>query len=317
MSIQGKTRENVEFKEQEKFVGLFEAKIVAVNPTIEQFKTLLNIELKEDSKQTDYLSENKEGNTVLRVDFWLENIKTSDNEFPQRFKKTFFLEDNVRTNKDDDKNQYINTIGDTSWARNENHFKEMIADNSLSTGYRKFLTDFTKRDFREANQGEEKLYGFLRTWLGRLDYRDPDTQILQEWKKLMKGNVKELKDQIDGEYSTSFIALATIKTTEKTDEDGNINIVEYQNIWDEFLPSYLLPNFSKVDYNNAKTISLLTEADPKSLKYFEKFVVNINSQYGCKDYFKLKEISVYNSNENLVTSNEVILKEEENDDLPY
>jgi hypothetical protein len=34
-----------------KKVGLFEAKVIAVNPTIEEYKTLFDIELKDDSKE--------------------------------------------------------------------------------------------------------------------------------------------------------------------------------------------------------------------------------------------------------------------------
>ncbi len=36
------------------------------------------MELKEDSKAAQYLGE-KDGNTTLRVDFWLQDIKSKDN----------------------------------------------------------------------------------------------------------------------------------------------------------------------------------------------------------------------------------------------
>jgi hypothetical protein len=88
--IGGNKREVTEGNfEQEKVVGIFSAKVVAINPTIEQFKSLLGIELKEDSKATDYLSENKDGNTTLRVDVWLEDVTTSESEHPRRIKKSY------------------------------------------------------------------------------------------------------------------------------------------------------------------------------------------------------------------------------------
>ena len=74
MSIGGKQRESQENGEYKKRVGLFEAKIVAINPTAEQYKNLLNIELKEDSKATEYLGTNNDGNDYLRVDVWLEEV---------------------------------------------------------------------------------------------------------------------------------------------------------------------------------------------------------------------------------------------------
>ena len=105
MSIGGKQRESQENGEYKKRVGLFEAKIVAINPTAEQYKNLLNIELKEDSKATEYLGTNNDGNDYLRVDVWLEEVKDGN-----KFKKTFFLEDKIRENKDGTKKQYINNV---------------------------------------------------------------------------------------------------------------------------------------------------------------------------------------------------------------
>ena len=61
------------------------------------------------------------------------------------------------------------------------------------------------RDYRVAFVGEEDLYNFMRTWLGDLDYRDADTILQLEWKKLMKGNVKDIKDQIDGEWCYNLL----------------------------------------------------------------------------------------------------------------
>ena len=44
MNIGGKKRENTENSDYSKRVGLFEAKVIAINPTAEQYKNLLNIE---------------------------------------------------------------------------------------------------------------------------------------------------------------------------------------------------------------------------------------------------------------------------------
>ena len=296
MNIGGKKREQLENVEQEKVVGIFPAKVVAINPTIEQFKSLLDIELKEDSKVTDYLSENKDGNTTLRVDVWLEDITTSANDKPRRIKKSFFLEDKERENKDGTKKQYINNIGICTWAEDESQFPKW----------------FSNRDYRQAYVGEEKLYGFVRTWLGALDYKDEDTVLSLEWKKLMKGNVKDLKDQLDGDFCTNVLALATIKTVEKTNaESGEVEIKEYQSIYDEFLPAYYLKNFKTTDYDNSRTQDLLKAKLSKDLKPVERFVVNLTGEYGCKEFYSLKELHTYNSGDNLVSSNEPLSTEDD------
>ncbi len=43
----------------------------------------------------------------------------------------------------------------------------------------------------------------MRTWLGELDYRDAETTLQLDWNKLMRGNVRDVKSQIGGEWSTN------------------------------------------------------------------------------------------------------------------
>ena len=280
-NIGGKKRENTgnggDFK---KFVGLFEAKVIAVNPTAEQFKDVLGMEIKEDSKATEYLSE-RDGNTVLRVDFWLEEVKNQD-----KFKVSFFLEDKERDNKDGTKQQYINEIGMCSWADDVNNLPEW----------------FSNRDYRQANVGEEDLYNFLRTWLCELDYRHADTTLTLEWKKLMKGNVRDLKDQVGGEWCGNVVASAIVITKEK---DGEIK--EYQGIYNRaFLPAYSLKNFRLVDYSDRKIVAGLQTKKSKDLKPHERFVLNMSGEYGCKDYYTFADLREYNPDDNLVASDKVI-----------
>jgi hypothetical protein len=282
-NIGGKKKENanLESKEFAKKVGLFEAKIIAVNPDIEEYKEVLGMELKADSKAVEYLGESKDGNKTLRLDFWLEEAKTSD-----KLKVTFFLENKMKENKDQTKKQYINSVGTCSWAADANDLASW----------------FTTRDYRPAFVGEEELYNFLRTWLGNLDYRDAETVLELDWKKLMNGNVRDLKSQIDGEWATPVVALATIKTVEK---DGEMK--EYQGVYNKaFLSSYNLKFFRTVDYNNPKTQASLRDKKSKDLKPHERFVVNITGEYGCKDFFILKDAKEYNADDNLVASDAVI-----------
>jgi hypothetical protein len=281
MNIGGKKKEQSQLPEFTKKVGLFEAKVLAINPNAEEYKDVLGIEVKEDSKSLEYLGTSQEGNTTLRVDVWLEDVKSAD-----KFKVTFFLEDKERTNKDGNKKQYINSIGTCSWGE---------SPNSLPSW-------FTSREYRVAFTGEEDLYNFLRTWLGNLDYRDAETTLQLDWKKLMKGNVKDLRDQIDGEWSTSIVALATVKTVIKEDETK-----EYQSIYNKaFLPSYSIKQFRLVDFSNPGVIGSLRTKKSKDLKPHERFVLNVSGEYGCKDFFILKDLKEYNPEENVVASDKTL-----------
>lgn len=280
-SIGGKKREQTQLPEFTKKVGLFEANVVAINPTAEEYKDLLNIELKEDSKAVEYLGKSNDGNTTLRVDVWLEDVKSRE-----KFKAVFFLEDKAKENKDQTKKQYINAVGSCSWADDPNNLPEW----------------FASRDYRVAFVGEEELYNFLRTWLGNLDYRDAETTLQIDWKKLMKGNVKDMKDQIGGELCTTFVAMATIKTVIKEDESK-----EYQSIYNKaFLPAYSLKNFRLVNYADNKILQTLREKKSKELKPHERFVLNVTGDYGCKEFYILKDLKEYNADDNLVASDKAI-----------
>ena len=320
MGIGGSKREVTNFTEVQKFVGLFEGRVVAVNPSAEEFAKLTeqpeDWKPKEDSKQFEYLGESKDGNVYLRVDIWLEDVKKRKRKekreveevvngekvmvkkwfeygepLNEKFKVTFFLEDKQRENKDGSKKQYINSVGMCTWAEDENDLHDW----------------FKERDYRTAFSGEEDLYNFMRKWLSKLDYRNVETVLELEWKKLMRGNVKELRDQINGEWSDTVVPLATVETKEK--EDGSV--VEYQKIYNrDFLYPYSMKFFRTIDYHNPEVIEKLKAKKPKELKPHEKFVLGVtDEEYGCKDYYILKDLTEYDASMNFAASEKTITDE--------
>lgn len=280
-SIGGKKKEQVQQPEFTKKVGLFEANVIAINPSAEEYKDLLNIELKEDSKVVEYLGKSQDGNTTLRVDVWLEDVKSKE-----KFKVSFFLEDKERENRDGTKKQYINSVGSCTWADDPNNLPDW----------------FTSRDYRVAFTGEEDLYNFLRTWLGNLDYRDAETTLQIDWKRLMKGNVKDIREQVGGELATTFVAMATVKTVVKDDEAR-----EYQSVYNKaFLPAYSLKNFRLVNYSDTKVLETLRQKKTRDLKPHERFVVNVTGEYGCKEFYIFKDLKDYSADDNFVASDKAI-----------
>lgn len=283
MAVGGQKRENtggsgVEFVKK---VGIFEAKVIAINPTPEDYKDLLGIDLPEESKATEYLSVGTDGTSKIRVDVWLEDVKTSD-----KFKVTFFMEDSKKENKDRTKKQYINNIGISSWASSEDNLPSW----------------FVKRDYRVAYSGEAEFVEFLRMWLGGLDFMHEDTELMLEWKKVISGNLKEWKDEIDGDWCQTVGVLATVKSVEK---DGEVK--SYQSVYNRgFFPGYSIKNMRMIDYNNPEIIRQLGFKKSKDLKMHERFVLNVTGEYGCKDFYTFKELSVYDPEANLVESDKVI-----------
>ena len=286
-NIGGEKRQSVQFEEKEfaKKIGLFEARVIAVNPTTEEYADVLGRQLKEDSKATEYLGTSKDGNARLRIDFWLEEVKTQE-----KFKLTFFIENKEKENKDQTKKQYINNIGRCTWADSPNNLP----------------TWFKERENRVAFVGEEDLFNFLRSWLSNINFSSEKSILQLEFNKLIKGNVKELKEQINGEWATNIVALATV--TSKETPDGT---KEYQAIYSKaFLPPYSIKAFRLIDYNKAEAISALRQKSQKELKPHERFVLNVVGEYGCKDFFTFKELKEYNSEDNLVSSDKVIAEDD-------
>jgi hypothetical protein len=130
-----------------------------------------------------------------------------------------------------------------------------------------------------------------------------ENSILQaDWKKLMKGNVSELKGQVDGAYCTNIGALATIIMKEKDGESK-----EYQGVYNKaFLPAYALKNFRLINYSDGKVQSALRGKKLKELKPHERFVINVTGEYGCRDFYILHDLKQYNTEDNLVASDAVL-----------
>jgi hypothetical protein len=276
-TIKGKVREQTE--DFGKKIGMVEVSVIAINPTIEQYADVLGIELKEDSKAANYLGESNDGNNYVRVDFWLQTVKDG-----QKFKTSFFLEDKNRMNKDETKQQYINNIGVCSWAADEDTLPSW----------------FAKRDYRNAYSGEEDFYAFLRNWLGGLDYRDEDTELQLSWKDLMKGKLKDIQELIEGDYATSFVAMATV-IIKGEGEDTK----EYQGIYNKgFLPAYTMRHFTVVDYSNPEILARVQAKVGKDLKPHERFMKNASGEYGCKDIYSFKPMAEYIAEEHFQASDE-------------
>lgn len=278
--IKGKVREQSE--EIVKKIGMAEVEVIAINPTEEEFKSILGMELKENSKAATYLGESKDGNAYLRVDFWVKLKEGS-----QKFKITYFLEDKKRVNKDETKTQFINNIGICSWGEDDSNLPSW----------------FTKREFRTAKAGEEDFYSFLRSWLGGLDYADADTELQLNWKDLMKGNVNDIKELIGCKWTTPFLILATI--TIKENEDGSIS--EFPSVYNKaFLPAYCMRYFKEVDFEDPAILAKINTKANKDLKIHERFVSNVKGEYGCKDIYVLKPLKEYKAEDFLVSSDSAV-----------
>jgi hypothetical protein len=297
-AIGGKKRETKEFVDFQKKVGVFEAEVVAVNPDKEELEKLLDRTFEED-KEIEYLGE-KEGVSTVRIGFYLKEVKTGE-----IYNVSFFLENRTRTNKDETKFQFINSVGQTSWAAEEDDLGEW----------------FTKdRDVRKAKVGEEELYNFLRNWLSKLDFRDADAVLSLDSKKLFKGNVKDIADQVGSEFTSTVVALATVKTKEVDGEVKSMQVINNKN----FLPGYNIKFFNKkFTQKDADRIAGILKGDDKDakkkVKAYERFIASVmDSEYPVKQFYgtSLTALHDYDEAENPTTS-EAVVQEDDSEDSDY
>lgn len=288
--IQGKQRTQKEYTNN-LTIGVGEVEVVAVNPDKQELMELLKVtdENIDKFKDPEYLgTKDIDGEEVktLRLDFYVKNKETEKVD-----KIAFFLQNKERTNKTGDKNQFIDNVGTTSWAVDENSLPDW----------------FTKRDTRKAKVGEEELYKFLRSWISGLDYKDAATELQLDWSKLMKGNTREIREQIGGEFASTVLVSYYVRNVTTTNDSGKEEVKQYQGISNKFfLPGWQIKFFKNTTWDIAKLENLRSKKT-KELKPFERFAVDVTDvEHGIRDTFQLAYQTEYDSSVDLAATNKVI-----------
>lgn len=266
MAVKGNQRVAADYSKK---VGFDEMTIVAINPTKEKLEEMLNIpDMKEPVYTGTYTDPgDMKDYAKTTVSIWLQG-KVSQALFNVRFS----LINKNRTNKSGDNFQYINEVGSTTWAKDENALKD-----------EKYKW-FNNRKFWPAIMGEEKLFDFLQKWTN-IDTRDLGNEITLERGKLFKGNFGELEDLLRSEYAANTVCgCATVRVVPNTDTNATLPYKEYQGVYDEFLPGSYIRYFQD---------GVKSRPD-----YVKKYLDNLTGEYGSKDYYIVAPIRDYNSDEN-------------------
>lgn len=278
----------------QKKIGMAEWEVICFNPTREKLTEILGTEPEKDQ---EYLGD-KDGVTTLRVSIWIRDVKT-------KFltSASIFLEDREVLSKEREgdptyvqKNQYINKRGKTVYAASESELSE----------------NFKKYEYHIAKVGEADLTSFLDAWLD-LDRRE-DYSLTPDWKKLMKGSLKEFEDLQKSDLPRTVTTMATVRKNEKDDK-------EYQGIHvRRWLPGYVMKFFRIGNYTPQKVKALQDRYEeikiknrnlgPKDkrtyLKDYEYYIIDVaDPEWGVKDAYSLQELKDYSADEYMVTSSRV------------
>jgi len=270
-----KGKEQQQTKRREKYEGFTAVSVRAVNPSRVEIDKLLKRETIEDGMDPEYLSQDQDGNQKVSINFWLHS-----EELDQYFIHSIWLTNKVKESKDGIKKQYVNSTCSTFYVDDSSNlpanFTMFLSKTKEELGYKRF---------REALVGEQDMCVFLTSWLGRIKWTDPETDVLLETAPLFKGDYKELQDLVDGNYDTPFVALLGVKTKDTGEQ--------YQTIFNKmFLPASFMNYISKgkvfpTDYTK---------------KMWDKFNKEVSGEYGFNAYYTLDPAKAYDQSKDLAAS---------------
>lgn len=326
MAVKGKQREQRD-SVKELFVGFTAVKVVAINPNLEELNKLINRESAPDQKEPTYVGKDQEsGVERIRLAFWLQDMKSG-----KLFVHSFNLTNKERKNLAADKVQLVNSTCTTTWAPyikkvNKKGEIEVDSDNKpicidkvdesvIQDWFKNFTTKEKEiigpKKWRKALGGEEELAVLLRSWLGRLDFMDTETEVMVDTKKLFNEDYKELRGLISldekGEFSTEgidtpFVALLGVRT----DEDDSTK--KYQQVWSKaFLPN----SFMKYINNGLK---FPTEYAKKVWKKFEE---DVKGDHGFDGFTELVPITEYDESKDIAGGKQLAKPAVSNTDSDY
>lgn len=158
------------------YTGVGKAKVLAINPSLQELTNLgFNF-----TNEPEYFTTDEEGNKKLKLQIFIQNTEKPD----LKTNITFFLENKNRVNKDGDKFEFINSKGQSTWAKSK--------DEAVNRTNAKGEKWFSSEGAREAKVGEVALINFIANWA---NVKPGDEISLETIEDIVnKGNVKELKD---------------------------------------------------------------------------------------------------------------------------
>jgi len=163
-----------ESKGKQLFTGVANMNVIAINPTVEELSKIYNTD---NVSEPTYVTENNNGNTKVRLDFFLQNEENGIiTSFP------IWLENEARVSAAGN-NQFINRKVQSTWSTS----LEDLAENEKMSWF-----DITTA--RQAKSGEVDLYDFLVKWTNAQTGESVDLELSNFENLIAKGDVSELKE---------------------------------------------------------------------------------------------------------------------------
>lgn len=266
-------------------IGIFEGRVVNVNPTTDQLYAWRGWEKKPDTKEVEYIGKDRDENTRVTVEFGIEDVLTG-----KKYQKRFMITDKKSVSEKSGKQQYVNQLGMSTWVDDKANLPQWFTH----------LCDKDKNPVAELNwraavQGEADLYEFMRSWLGKVNWFSATTTALLDMKKIFRGNMDDLRNLITAEADENLTDTVVFMATVYV-KDGDDGKKMYQNIANVYMRGYLMKNVRLAAANNSWT----------SDKNTKRFMEQCTGDYGIKDIYALDVIKPFVEGEHLVATDETM-----------
>lgn len=300
------------------YTGFAEAKVIAVCPDKEKLE-----ELGFSPEEEPVYTKDKDGVDSVRIDFLFKEVKSG-----VIFKKAYFLENTdvcqkAKEDWDEDqladfvpKYQWVNQTGDSQWAADESDLPTRFTKFQKKNKSTEEVEIYGDKQYRIAKVGEADLLNFIKKWQGKFNYMSVNTNILLDLKRLFAGKFSELQEGVGGEFQDNTVELLEVRTVDK---EGEVN--QYQSVWKESLPGYLMPkvrNTKFTEENISKWAAAKKTKDNPSGRYltkYEQFAIDVTGEYGSKNFFELKPMVKYSAEGDLAVADQP--SADAVDDLPF
>ncbi len=200
--------------------------IVAINPTNAQKAKMFGFEEDDEREEPKYVGETEDGDAKLSLDIY---FKLGNGDGSIR-KHRFFLENvpiEFEEEKDDEKVQktkYVNQVGQIVAVEDGTDLPQWFTEfQKWDDDVKKFVPTGEKKTYRKCLKGEDGLMRFLREALN-INYELPTADLAYNYKKLFKGDVKELLLDLQGDLFRKFV----VETQVTTSQDGTEH---YEKLW--------------------------------------------------------------------------------------
>lgn len=221
-------KESTKLGDFKKYVGLGAVKVLAVNPTREQWNELF--ESSSNVEPINYITEQEIGGKKvksIRVSFVVKTTDDKENNGVDMMTTlNFFVQERFETNRDNTKVKVMDSFGRTAWVT-----KEELSSHAIPI-YSNGPANISK-DYRAVYRGEDRLTAFIRAYLG-IDDIDFFNRTSGKWeqradvdkcrgrlddvKKYFSGNVSEIREVMTYQPDNVVKVIFGVRTSEDNRE---------------------------------------------------------------------------------------------------